>query len=172
MNLLAGLSGLMVLAAEDPTEHVANKHFLSGDLFGRNVWLVVVPRREPVPRGSYDPGARRRGLAGQDGTRDTTYVTKGTLAHMIEVMVVYLRDNSIRPVLGERTERFMPFLISLFFFILMNNLLGLTPVTDLLHITEHYTGGGDGPAGATATQNIFVTGALVRSRAWSSISRE
>jgi F-type H+-transporting ATPase subunit a len=165
MNLFAGLSSILVLAAEDPTAHVANKHFLSKDIFGMHLWLwsshvgnLVLAGVLTVLVLSYAASRIKTGPEGQGHDR---YITRGTLAHMIEVMITYLRDNSIRPVLGARTEKFMPFLISLFFFILINNLLGLTPLTDLLHVTEHYTGlRVSGLIGATATQNIFVTGAL------------
>jgi len=68
----------------------------------------------------------------------------------------------VRPLLGHRTDRFMPFLWTVFFFILVNNLLGLTPLTDLTHLIDHFAGGHvlSGVVGATATQNIFVTAAL------------
>ena len=89
------------------------------------------------------------------------YVTKNRFAHMIEVICVYLREEVARPLLKDRTERLMPFLWTIFFFILVNNLLGLLPIMDLLHLivpqwaAEHRT-----PIGGTATQNIWVTGVL------------
>jgi len=81
------------------------------------------------------------------------------------VVLVYLRDTTIKPLLGGRTERFMPFLVSIFFFILINNLLGLAPITDVLHIVDHYAAPHgkhwvSGLLGATATQNLFVTATL------------
>jgi F-type H+-transporting ATPase subunit a len=56
----------------------------------------------------------------------------------------------------------MPLLWTLFFFILINNLLGLAPISDALHLIDHFAGGHyvSGLAGSTATQNIFVTAAL------------
>ncbi len=89
------------------------------------------------------------------------YVTKGAFAHMIEVICLYLRDVVARPVLHERTDRFMPFLWTLFFFILINNLLGLVPILDLFHIADEIIGGHIPPIFAgTATANIWVTGGL------------
>jgi F-type H+-transporting ATPase subunit a len=56
----------------------------------------------------------------------------------------------------------MPILWTIFFFILVNNLLGLMPDLDIVHLTsptlaseQHRTF-----LGGTATQNIWVTGAL------------
>jgi F-type H+-transporting ATPase subunit a len=89
------------------------------------------------------------------------YVTKNKFAHMIEVICVYLREEVARPLLGERTNSLMPFLWTIFFFILVNNLLGLIPILDLVHLASpdlkaaHAT-----PIGGTATQNIWVTAVL------------
>ncbi len=63
-------------------------------------------------------------------------------ANGIEAMVLYLRDEVIVPNIGPHGERYVPYLLSLFFFILFANLLGLIPY------------------GSTATGNIAVTAAL------------
>jgi F-type H+-transporting ATPase subunit a len=60
----------------------------------------------------------------------------------IEAMVLYLRNEVILPNVGAHGERFVPFGLTLFFFILTLNLLGLIPY------------------GATATGNIAVTATL------------
>lgn len=60
----------------------------------------------------------------------------------IEAMVLYLRNEVIAPNLGHDGERYVPFCLSLFFFILFANLLGLIPY------------------GSTATGNISVTATL------------
>ncbi|TRX67591.1 F0F1 ATP synthase subunit A [Flammeovirga kamogawensis] len=44
-----------------------------------------------------------------------------------EPLIVYMRDEVIKPNLGSKTEKFMPYLLTLFFFILINNLMGLLP---------------------------------------------
>ncbi len=61
---------------------------------------------------------------------------------MIEAAVLFLRDKVIMPNIGHGGDRFVPFVTTLFFFILVSNLLGLLPW------------------GATATGNISVTAAL------------
>jgi F-type H+-transporting ATPase subunit a len=85
------------------------------------------------------------------------HVPTGT-RNFFEVILIYVREEVARPVLGEQTDRFVPFLWTLFFFILFNNLMGLLPL-DVL------TGWFMGPMrlhpiGGTATANIWVTGAL------------
>lgn len=53
---------------------------------------------------------------------------KGRLWNLLEAMLVYIRDNVARPAIGEHdADRFMPFLWTLFFFVLVCNLLGLVP---------------------------------------------
>jgi len=67
----------------------------------------------------------------------------GLLArHAVESIVLFIRDDVIRPNLGEEGRPYLPYFCTLFFFILACNLLGLVPY------------------GATATGNIAVTAAL------------
>lgn len=60
----------------------------------------------------------------------------------MEALVLFLRDQVVMPNVGHGGERYAPFIITLFFFILIANLLGLLPY------------------GATATGNVSVTAAL------------
>ncbi len=45
----------------------------------------------------------------------------------IEPIIIFLRDEVIKPNIGHGYEKFMPYLLTLFFFILFGNLLGLLP---------------------------------------------
>jgi F-type H+-transporting ATPase subunit a len=49
--------------------------------------------------------------------------------NVIEPVVIFIRDEVGKPNLGDRYERYMPFLLTVFFFILINNLIGLIPGT-------------------------------------------
>ena len=44
-----------------------------------------------------------------------------------EPIIVFVRDEVVKPNLGHNTERFLPYILTLFFFILFGNLLGLLP---------------------------------------------
>jgi len=66
---------------------------------------------------------------------------KGFL-NFFETFYLYLRDEVALANIGHGGERFVPYVVTLFFFILYANLLGLVPY------------------GATATSNIMVTAAL------------
>jgi F-type H+-transporting ATPase subunit a len=47
----------------------------------------------------------------------------------VEPVIIFIRDEVGKPNLGTKYERFMPFLLTVFFFILINNLIGLIPGT-------------------------------------------
>ena len=49
------------------------------------------------------------------------------LANLMEVFVTFIRDEVAKPSIGPKYEKYVSLLLSLFFFILFNNLLGLIP---------------------------------------------
>ena len=49
------------------------------------------------------------------------------LQSFFEPIIVFVRDEVAKPNIGAHYEKFMPYLLSLFFFILIGNLLGLLP---------------------------------------------
>jgi F-type H+-transporting ATPase subunit a len=49
------------------------------------------------------------------------------LASFIEPLVLFVRDDIIKPNIGSNYKKYLPYLLTLFFFILINNLLGLLP---------------------------------------------
>src|SRR5437764_4096883 len=64
------------------------------------------------------------------------------LGNGLEALVLYLRNEVVLPNVGANGNAFVPYLLTVFFFVLFANLLGLVPY------------------GATATGNISVTAAL------------
>lgn len=65
------------------------------------------------------------------------------MQNLLEPIILFIRDEVAKPTIGEKKyERFMPFLLTVFFFILINNFLGLIPIP---------------PFGANVTGNIAVT---------------
>lgn len=95
------------------------------------------------------------------------YLPRGSFAHVIEVICVYLREEVVRPQLHGRTDRFMPFMWTIFFFILINNLLGLVPIAQAIWTIDWLIQGKPElykqlalPVGGTTTGNIWITAAL------------
>src|SRR5881394_1388102 len=66
----------------------------------------------------------------------------GGFGNGLEALVLYLRNEVVLPNVGPHGNAYVPYLLTLFFFILFANLLGLVPY------------------GATATGNISVTATL------------
>lgn len=64
------------------------------------------------------------------------------LQSFLEPVILFIRDDVARPNIGIKHERFMPLLLTVFFFILINNLFGMIPFF---------------PGGYNLTGNIAVT---------------
>lgn len=54
-------------------------------------------------------------------------IPKG-VGRILEPLVVYVRDEIARPNIGPKYEKFIPYLLTVFFYIWILNLLGLTPL--------------------------------------------
>jgi F-type H+-transporting ATPase subunit a len=53
---------------------------------------------------------------------------KGRFWNMLEVMILFIRNEMVRPSIGSHdADRFLPFVLTVFFFILFCNLVGLLP---------------------------------------------
>ncbi len=61
----------------------------------------------------------------------------------LEPVILFVRDDIAIPNLGDKAGKYMPYLLTAFFFILINNLMGLIPTPP--------------PFGANVTGNIAVT---------------
>lgn len=108
--------------------------------------------------------AARRIRIGPESEGHDRWVTRGRLAQLVEAVTVYLRDEMILPVMGERlTRRYLGFLLSLFYFVLVLNLLGMIPFLDLQTALSRGVLGHEKAMiffGGTATASLAVTGAL------------
>jgi|SRR6056297_2153102 len=72
---------------------------------------------------------------------------KGVQSFM-EPFVIFIRDEIAKPFIGQNYERYLPFIMSLFFFILTLNLLGLVPFLGGANVT--------GNAGTTLALALFT----------------
>ena len=146
------------LAADNPIDHVTDKILWATEhgmpiVTMHMVTLIVVA----IVFVLVMMRAAKAIATGPESDGNARYTTRGRLAQMIETIICYMRDEMLGPVLGEATTRkYLPFLMTVFFFILFQNLFGLIPVIDLLHVLGFQTTF----IGGTATANIMVTGAL------------
>lgn len=66
----------------------------------------------------------------------------GGFVGAMEMLVIMVNDDIIKPGVGANHKKFAPYLLTVFFFILINNFMGLIPVF---------------PGGANVTGNIAIT---------------
>lgn len=66
----------------------------------------------------------------------------GGFQAIMEVLILFIANEVVKPSIGKGYEKYVPYLLTVFFFILFNNVLGLIPVF---------------PGGANVTGNIAVT---------------
>ena len=65
---------------------------------------------------------------------------------LIEILVLFIKDQVVLPIMGEkRTNKYLPYILTLFFFIFFCNIMGLIPFF---------------PGGVNVTGNICVTAVL------------
>lgn len=107
-----------------PVDLTPTKYVVSLWLTGLLVLALLLPAGRAAHR------ARETGRAPRSGH------------NVVETMVLFFRDQVVMPNIGHGGERFVPFVTTLFFFILISNLLGLIPY------------------GASATTSISVTATL------------
>jgi F-type H+-transporting ATPase subunit a len=74
-------------------------------------------------------------------------------ANGMEVICQYLRTEVAEPSLGKQTDRFIKYIWSVFFFVLVLNVLGMLPIAALSPLAGLHLGG-------TATGNFWVTGTM------------
>ena len=67
------------------------------------------------------------------------------LQSLLEPIILFVRDDVARAAIGHKADKYLPYLLTLFFFIFFNNVLGLIPIF---------------PFGANITGNLAVTGIM------------
>lgn len=82
-------------------------------------------------------------LTAAKGYRDRPGKAPRGVQNLVEPFVIFVRDEIAIPSIGHKNyEKYMPYLLSVFFFIWINNMIGLIPIF---------------PGGANVTGNIAVT---------------
>jgi len=90
------------------------------------------------------------------------YVTRGTMANLLETLCVFVRDQVAKPNLEHLTDKYIKYLWTVFFFILFCNLLGMVPLGYMMMLIASLFGV-EGQAltnishwGGTATGNLSL----------------
>ncbi len=151
MNLLTPLPMLA-----DATSHVIDKQVL-----GEGPWALTMNTIVLIAGFFlflWVMNVAANGIAtGNESEGNARYLTRGRFAQIVEVMIRQLRDQFIEPQLGTRTNRYVPFLLTLFFFIWIMNLIGLVPLIDIQYLAFGY---GEAFIGGTPTGRLALNAAL------------
>ncbi len=138
-----------ILASSNPLSHVAPHELLTFEIAGYSfafsnhmlmmvvaclVLMSMIPvisrHRSMVPSGFYNA---------------------------IESLCDYIREEMAKPMLHEKTDRYIKYIWTLFFFILTCNILGLVPLDSIVYFASDLN---VKHIGGTATANVWVTGAM------------
>lgn len=75
------------------------------------------------------------GGAARKYKKSESFVPKG-VASFVEPLVLFIRDEVAIPMIGEKKyKKFMPYLLTVFFFIWINNIFGLIPIVNGANLT-------------------------------------
>ena len=142
-----------MIAAADPLDHVVD-HFIFrvGDFWLLSNHVIMLLTSAVIMLLIFPRLSRHY--------RDGKLVPTGT-RNFFEAIILFVRNDIAKPALGDETDRFMPFLWTLFFFVWITNLLGLLPLDAIQKLTfGQVIGEGFHPIYGTATSNFYVTGTL------------
>ncbi len=162
---------VFLASGSDPISHIVDKPVFDWSLMGSPVMLsMLTVAGSAIVLIACLMWAAKGTSTGATSLGNRRYLPAGKFAALIEVMVVYLRDEMLIPVMGARlATRYLSYLLSLFFFILALNIVGLIPFVDLQHGIHWFTGMHFGEMkesstaalfGGAATASISVTGGL------------
>jgi len=140
---------LAILAFSNPLEHVVEQPLLTfrinsvNVVFSNHMLMILVAAALLL---IFLPLAARQ----------KSLVPRG-LRNFFEAICALIREEMVRPALGEHTDRYISYIWTTFFFILTCNLLGMVPSDSIIRLLSlnHLKN-----LGGTATANIWVTGTL------------
>ena len=144
---------IATLAASDPVSHVI-PHTIVGPFHNQLVMGIVATCLVAFGLA----GLARRMDQPKSSNRD--YVVKGIIWQLLETVCVFVRDYVARPNLGKLTDKYVPYLWTVFFFILFCNLLGMIPTGPFAGLLASAVGADStywAHFGGTATGSIAMT---------------
>lgn len=157
----------LILAAKTPLEKVLpHEAFrlpfgedgvpVSNHLVMATVAAVIVAVLAKWMSGKINP-------AGKTQAKD--FVTRGRFAQLIETLCEFIYFFVAKPQLKHLTDKYIPYIWTIFFFILTCNLLGLIPIAYILQLVSIPFLGVEGSYamksfGGTATSNLAVNAPL------------
>lgn len=143
-----------ILAAGDPVSHVVShklfgpltNHVLMGTVAAVLCALLVMRLASKLARPKHSV---------------EDYIVTGVLWQLLETICEFVRSYIAKPNLGSLTDKYVPYLWTVFFFIFFCNVLGLVPFGPLAGTIAYFAGAEDvaywSHFGGTATGSIALT---------------
>lgn len=147
MSLLIAAAG----GTPDPQTHIERHTLFGSEWFNNHLLMSLVA--SAIAIGLLLLVAKSMQPRPEEGAKG--YLTKGRLGGFFELILVYLRDETVKPLLHEKTDKYIGFLWSIFFFVLAGNILGIIPIGPVAGLL-----GGNSHLGGTFTGNWNFTIAL------------
>ena len=134
-----------LLASMNPLEHISSKEIFAVGPFAFTNHMFMVSMATIMLLIVLPIAIRSKKLV------------RSGFGNAVEAMCVYIREEVARPFLKDQTDKYIPFIWSMFFFILTMNLLGMIPFDRILWA---FTSWEHNNLAGTATANVWVTGGL------------
>lgn len=147
---------MTTLAAANPLEHVLPHTVFEIGGFGVSNHLMMATLAAVLVLITFLFVGKRVRVTG--GSVDD-HLTQGPVAQMLETMLVFIRENVARPNLGHLTDKYIPYLWTIFFYILFCNVLGMIPIGYIASLIASVFGADAhawGVLGGTATSNLSL----------------
>lgn len=147
----------LLAAGSNPLSHVVPHDIgpVSNHLIMATIAAVVVLLVAKWMSGKIDPTGK---------TQAEDFVTKGFFAQLIETLCEFIYDFVAKPQLKHLTDKYIPYIWTIFFFVLTCNLLGLIPFGYFFQLLAYLFGAEDPKSfqhyGGTATSNLAVNAPL------------
>ncbi|MEO1237453.1 MAG: F0F1 ATP synthase subunit A [Planctomycetota bacterium] len=152
--MLQPAMSIPTLAAKDPVSHVI-PHTILGPFHNQLVMGIVATCVVAFSLA----GLARRLDRPKNAPKD--YVVTGVWWQLLETICVFVRDYVARPNLGKLTDKYVPYLWTVFFFILFCNVMGIIPSGPVLGLLGSVFGETTAKYlshfGGTATGNLSLT---------------
>ena len=137
-----------ITASVNPLEEVIVKELFRFDLFGREVvfsnHMFMIGLAAIVLMIFLPLSVRGKGMV------------RSGFGNVIEMVCVFIREDVARPFLGDKTDKHIGFIWTIFFFVLTLNLLGMVPLARIIYLVT----GKENHLEGAATANVWITGSL------------
>jgi F-type H+-transporting ATPase subunit a len=155
---LSSLPSLAAAGELSPESHVLPHYLFGTDWLTNHHLMSIVGAGVGIAVFVAIAGKIATGQASGSSAKASDFVSRGTAANLLETLCQFVRNDVAKPMLGKATDRYIYYIWSVFFFILLGNLLGMLPIGAVLGLVNHHWS----HIGGTYTGNLnFAAGLAI-----------